>query len=115
MAALDRLARHLGALMIGGSLLGVGVALAAAVVLVALGSDLADWRMGLDGWWRGPHGWLEAIGGAGILVLGATPVVMLVVCGVQALRDGRPRSVLTVLGILSVLAVGICLAWISGP
>jgi hypothetical protein len=89
----DRLARFLGALMIAGSLAGVLLSLAAVVALECLGA--------------GDYPELRFLVGFGILLLGATPVIMLAVFLVRAVQERRWDTVLAASGLLAVLALGL--------
>ena len=89
----DRLARLLGTLMIAGSLAGVLLSLAAVVALDFLGA--------------GDYSGLEFLVGFGILLLGATPVIMLAAFLVQAVQERSWKTVLAAAGLFSVLALGL--------
>jgi hypothetical protein len=89
----DRLARFLGTLMIVGSLAGILLSLAAVVALDFLGA--------------GDYPGLEFLVGFGILLLGATPVVMLAAFFVRAVQERRWATVLAASGLFAVLALGL--------
>lgn len=89
----DRLARFLGTLMIVGSLAGILLSLAAVVALDFLGV--------------GDYPGLEFLVGFGILLLGATPVVMLAAFFVRAVQERRWDTVLAASGLFAVLALGL--------
>jgi len=89
----DRLARFLGTLMIAGSLAGVLLSLAAVVIMVCLGA--------------GDYPGLEFMVGFGILLLGVTPVIMLVAFFVRAVQERRWDTVLAASGLFAVLALGL--------
>ena len=89
----ERLARFLGALMIAGSLAGVLLSLIAVVALEFLGA--------------GGHPGLEFLVGFGILLLGATPVIMLAVLLIRAVQERRWDTVLAASGLFAVLALGL--------
>jgi hypothetical protein len=89
----DRLARFLGTLMIAGSLTGVLLSLAAVVALACLGA--------------GDYPVLEFLVGFGILLLGATPVIMLAALLVRAVQERRWDTVLAGSGLFLVLALGL--------
>ena len=89
----DRLARFLGTLMIAGSLAGVLLSLAAVVVLKCLGA--------------GDYPALGFLVGFGILLLGATPVIMLAAFSIRAVQERRWATVLAASGLFAVLALGL--------
>ena len=93
MNSTDRLARFLGTLMITGSLAGVLLSLAAVVVLKCLGV--------------GDYPALKFLVGFGILLLGATPVIMLAAFSVRAVQERRWATVLAASGLFAVLALGL--------
>lgn len=107
MTSKDRLARFLGALMIAGSLIGVLLSLAATVLLVLLGEASSPWPLSAAGWWSGGYAGLKFLAGLGILLLGATPVVMLAALLVRVLRERRWGTVLAVSGLFLVLLLGV--------
>jgi hypothetical protein len=88
----DRLARFLGTLMIAGSLAGVLLSLAAVVVLKCLPA--------------GDYPGLEFLVGFGILLLGATPVIMLAAFFVRALQERRWTTVAAAAGLFLILGLG---------
>jgi hypothetical protein len=110
VAGLERLARRLGGVLIGGAFGGVALALAAVVVLAATGRSVADWPLSLSGWWSGDGAGLRFVAGAGIVLLGATPVIMLLVFGVQAARQRHRRGLAATLALAAVLTAGVWLA-----
>jgi len=89
----DRLARFLGTLMIAGSLIGVLLSLGAVVVLACLGT--------------GDYPRLEFLVGFGILLLGATPVIMLAAFLVRAVQERRWATVAAATGLFLVLGLGL--------
>lgn len=93
VSSTDRLARFLGTLMIAGSLTGVVMSLAAVVVLACL--EAGDYPV------------LEFLVGFGILLLGATPVIMLAAFLVRAVQQRRWDTVLAASGLFVVLALGL--------
>ena len=99
--------RRIGRVLAVGSLLGVGLSTACALVLFLLGADLSHWRLGMDGWWGGEYPVLRMLGGLGMLVLGATPVCMLVWTLLHSWLAGRRREAFTGLGVLAVLGLGL--------
>jgi hypothetical protein len=103
----DRLARFLGGLMIAGSIAGVLLSLAAMVLLVVLGEVCMPWPMDIAGWWSGGHPVPKFLVGLGILILGATPVIMLAAFLARALKERRWITVLAASGLFVVLAFGL--------
>lgn len=103
----DKLPRLLGNLMLAGSVAGVLLAFVSVLVLQALGEGGGSWPLSVQGWWSGDHAALKFMAGLGILVLGATPVLMLLVFLVRAARERRYRTVGVALGLLIVLALGL--------
>ena len=89
----ERLARFLGTLMIAGSLAGVLLSLAAVVALDFTGA--------------GDYPGLDFLVGFGILLLVATPVIMLAAFLVRAVQERNWRTVLAAAGLFSVLALGL--------
>jgi hypothetical protein len=89
----DRLARFLGTLMIAGSLAGILLSLAAVVALDFLRA--------------GDYPGLEFLVGFGMLLLGATPVVMLAALLVWAVLERRWDTVMTASGLFLILARGL--------
>ena len=88
-----RLARFLGTLMIAGSVTGVFLSMAAVVALACL--EAGDYPV------------LEFLVGFGILLLGATPVIMLAAFAVRAAQERRWSTVLAASGLFLVLALGL--------
>lgn len=103
----DRLARFLGTLMLVGSLAGVLLSLLAVVVLASLGEVAMPWRFSKDGWWAGDYPGLKFQVGLGILLLGATPVIMLAVFLTRAIKERRWDTVLAASGLFLILAFGL--------
>lgn len=93
MSSIDRLARILGTLMIVGSLAGVLLSLAAVVAQACLGA--------------GDYPTLELLVGFGIMLLGITPVIMLLVFSVRAVQERRWATVLAASGLFAVLTLGL--------
>jgi hypothetical protein len=89
----DRLARFLGTLMITGSLIGVLLSLTAVVTLKCLG--------------EGDYPGLEFLVSLGVLLLGATPVVMLAALSVRAVQERHWATLLAASGLFAVLALGL--------
>ena len=102
----DRLARFLGTLMIAGSLAGVLLSLLAIVALALLGEAMPG-SLSTDGWWAGDYPGLRFSVGLGILLLGATPVIMLAVFFTRAIKERRWGTVLAASGLFLVLAFGL--------
>ncbi len=103
--------------MICGSLAGVSISCLGVAALVLLGEQVRPWPLSLYGWWSG---WSDGLwplrfaAGAGVLVLAATPVAMLMVFGAKAVRERRWRTVVAALGITGVLTAGLLLALSGG-
>lgn len=93
VSSTDRLARFLGTLMIAGSLAGVLLSLAAVVALKCLG--------------EGDYPGLEFTVEFGMLLLGATPVIMLAALSVRAVQERRWATVLAASGLFAVLTLGL--------
>ena len=89
----DKLARFLGTLMISGSMAGVLLSLTAVVALACLGA--------------GDYPGLEFLVGFGILLLAATPVIMLAAFFVRAVQERRWDTVLAASGLFLILALGL--------
>lgn len=96
--------------MIGGAFAGVMISCLSVIGLVALGEPVHPWILSLDGWWVGGAWPLRLAAGGGILLLAATPVLMLFVFGTQAVRQRRHRAMGAVVGLTVVLALGLWLA-----
>lgn len=96
--------------MIAGAFGGVALALIAVAGLAAAGRSVADWPLLLSGWWSGDAAGLRFVAGAGIVLLGATPVIMLLVFGVQAVRQRHRRGMTATLALVAVLTAGVWLA-----
>ncbi len=91
-------AHFLGTILVAGSSAGIALSAGAVVALALLGVDI------------GPeHALLRSAAGAGIVLLAVTPVATLILFGIQALREGHGRTVLTVLGLLLIIACAVCL------
>lgn len=103
----EKLPRLLGILLLAGSLAGVLLSFVSVAVLVGLGQGAQSWPLSLHGWWAGDHSALKLTAGLGMLILGATPVVMLLVFGVRAARERRYDTVLVAVGLLGILALGL--------
>jgi hypothetical protein len=103
----DRLARFLGTLMIAVSLAGVLLSLVAVVSLALLGEASMPWPLSAAGWWSGECAGLRFLVGFGILLLGATPVVMLAVFFARALQERRWGTVLSASGLFLILVFGL--------
>ncbi len=93
--------------MLVGSFAGVGLSLFGVVVLAALGADLSDWTLSVDGWWSPDYVLLRFLTGLGILFLAASPIVMLLTFSFQAVRARQFRTVLIACGLLAILACGL--------
>ena len=106
MISSDRLARFLGTLMIAGSLAGVLLSLVAVVALALLGEAMPG-PLSPDGWWAGDYPGLKFSVGLGILLLGATPVIMLAAFFTRAIKEHRWGTVLAASGLFLVLAFGL--------
>jgi hypothetical protein len=96
--------------MIGGAFAGVMLSCLSVIGLVAMGEPVHPWSLSLDGWWVGGAWPLRLAAGGGVLLLAVTPVLMLFVFGIQALRQRRRRAVIAVAGLTAVLALGLWLA-----
>lgn len=107
VTAEDRQARLLGTLLLVGSFTGVGVAVAAAALLVLAGVDPRPWPLSFGGWWPGPWAGVQFVAGAGVLLLGVTPVAMLAVFGWRAARRRRWSTLLTACGLALVLVLAV--------
>jgi hypothetical protein len=103
----DRLAGFLGTLMIAGSLAGVLLSLGAVVVLALIGEVAMPWPLSADGWWAGDYAGLKFTVGFGILLLGATPVIMLSAFFARALKERRWGTVLATFALFLVLGFGL--------
>lgn len=102
----DRLARFLGTVMIAGSLAGVLLSLVTVVALVILGEAMPG-PLSTDGWWAGDYPGLKFLVGLGILLLGATPVIMLAAFFTGAIKEHRWGTVLAASGLFLILAFGL--------
>ncbi len=100
--------------MIAGAFGGVALALAAVIGLAASGHSVAGWPLLLSGWWSGDGAGLRLVAGVGIVSLGATPVVMLLIFGAQALRQRHRRGLVATLALVAVLTAGVLLALRGG-
>ena len=102
----DRLARFLGTVMIAGSFTGVLLSLVSVVALALLGEAMPG-PLSADGWWAGNYPGLKFSVGLGIMLLGATPVIMLAVFSTRAIKEHRWGTVLAASGLFLVLALGL--------
>ena len=82
-------ARFLGTIMLVGSVAGVAMSLVSVVWLAIVGALERPWPISVDGWWSGGYSGLKFLAGTGILVLAATPILMLAVFCIQSAREGR--------------------------
>jgi len=103
----DRQAWLLGTLMLAGSFAGVGIAAVAAAGVVLAGVDPRPWSLSFAGWWPGPCAGVQFVAGAGLLLLGATPVAMLAVFGWRAARQRRWSTLLTACGLAGILVLAL--------
>ncbi|MBW2703051.1 MAG: hypothetical protein JRF33_19685 [Deltaproteobacteria bacterium] len=99
--------RTLGLIMLGGSWLGVVLSAVSVLVLMLLGADLHTWQLGLAGWWQGDWFFLRLLGGLGMLLLFATPVLMLVRLVLCCWSKGLRRLAFTGFGVLLVLGLSL--------
>lgn len=106
VTAADRSARSLGTLMVAGSITGVLLSLVALVLLALLGEAMPG-PLSAAGWWAGDYPGLKFLVGLGILLLGATPVIVLAAFSARALKERRWGTVLTASGLLLILALGL--------
>ncbi len=105
----QRSANLLGTILVAGSIAGVVLSAGAVLALAMLGADTRSWPLSLGGWWTGEHALLRFSAGLGIVLLAATPVTTLVLFGIQALREGHGRTILTVVGLLMIIISAVCL------
>lgn len=106
----DKLARFVGNLLLAGSLAGVGLALTG---LLGLEDTRSPWIFTVDGWWSGQQPIMRFIGGLGMLVLGLVPVFALFVLGWMCLAKRNWSSLLSVLGLLVVMTIGLVLSFLA--
>jgi len=100
----QKTAHFLGTILVAGSLAGVVLSAGAVVALALLGVDIGPWPL-----WVGEHALLRSAAAAGIVLLAVTPVATLVLFGIQAVREGRGRTILTVVGLFLIIACAVIL------
>ena len=103
----EKLPRLLGTVMLAGSFIGVLLGFVSLLVLHLMGEGSGAWLLTVQGWWSGDLPVLKFMVGLGILILGATPVMMLLVFGIRAVRERRYRTVLVAVGLVTILALGL--------
>ena len=106
----EKFARKLGTAMLAGSFLGAFLSLLSVSVLGLLGANLTPWPLGFDGWWQGDYPWLRFLAGAGILLLAAIPILMVMTVAARAPRARFWKNSLVTGGLLLILALAVILA-----
>ena len=97
----------LGTIMRAGSLAGIAVSFISIVALAALGELTRPWPLSASGWWDGSYPAIRLVAGIGILILAATPVVVLLTFGMQSVRQRRMTTALLAGAILAILVAGL--------
>ena len=110
----DAFARRLGVAMVTAAFWGAGVSLVSVAALAVLGRLEQPWPLSFSPWWAGDHAWLRLLAGAGILLLAAVPLLMLLAVAVHSIRKRKLADLGVAAALVLILTLAVVLA-AAGP